>query len=284
LEEYPDRKGATRIIHNSKNEGISCSRNIALDNATGEFIFFVDSDDWLEPGAVEALVRKQESTDADIVSGSAYMHTDEGVEILKEPDYRSKEEMVLMQLQYTWDHVLWRRIIRRALFTENGIRCINGYNMAEDKFIMAQLSYYAQSFSKIDDIVYHYEKKNDCSFISLQSKDWLFERTRQYIGNWLGIYHFFCDKEEVFHGEAARKTIHFAKNYLKESLKDGRRKDFRNATETIDKIETKYWPTIGWSTKGLKGELLHNYLFMRGAFFAKMALRHISKLFQAKSA
>ena len=53
-----------RVFH-TDNRGLSCARNLGLDNATGEWIGFVDSDDWIEPDMYEVLIRRAEETGAD---------------------------------------------------------------------------------------------------------------------------------------------------------------------------------------------------------------------------
>ena len=66
---YPHRLKQVKIIKHSKNEGIAVVRNTAISNATGDFIFFVDSDDYIETDTISALVNEQNLTNADIVSG-----------------------------------------------------------------------------------------------------------------------------------------------------------------------------------------------------------------------
>ena len=54
------------VIH-KQNGGVSLARNIAIEKATGKYIMFTDSDDWLENDMVEKMVNKTTSTDCDIV-------------------------------------------------------------------------------------------------------------------------------------------------------------------------------------------------------------------------
>lgn len=72
LEDYPERKGAVKIVNHEKNRGLAASRNTGVENATGEFVCLVDSDDWLERNAVEVLLEGQQKKDADMVSGKPY--------------------------------------------------------------------------------------------------------------------------------------------------------------------------------------------------------------------
>lgn len=59
LEEYPERKEQVKIVRHEHNRGVAAARNTALDAATGEFVFFVDADDWIENATIETLVSKQ---------------------------------------------------------------------------------------------------------------------------------------------------------------------------------------------------------------------------------
>ena len=55
-----------RVFH-TENRGLSCARNLGLDEAKGEWIGFVDADDWIEPDMYELLIGKAVETGADIV-------------------------------------------------------------------------------------------------------------------------------------------------------------------------------------------------------------------------
>ena len=67
LEEYPQRKAQTRIIHHEKNCGPVAARNTAIKNASGNYIICCDSDDWIDLELYETMYRKALETDADVV-------------------------------------------------------------------------------------------------------------------------------------------------------------------------------------------------------------------------
>ena len=54
-DEYAGRDERIKVFH-TENHGLSCARNLGLDNANGEWIGFVDSDDWIEPDMYEVLL------------------------------------------------------------------------------------------------------------------------------------------------------------------------------------------------------------------------------------
>ena len=68
LDEYKSKYSHVQVIH-TENGGVSRARNIGLDNATGEYIMFLDSDDLLVANAIEILLHDLKDNDADIAAG-----------------------------------------------------------------------------------------------------------------------------------------------------------------------------------------------------------------------
>ena len=66
LDEYASKDNRIRVIH-KENGGISSARNAGLDIATGDWISFVDSDDWLDINTYEKLLSSADEANTDIV-------------------------------------------------------------------------------------------------------------------------------------------------------------------------------------------------------------------------
>ena len=280
IEDYPARKSAVKLINHENNRGVAAARNTLLDNATGDFLSWVDSDDWLESNAIELLVKKQLETAADIVSGSIYMHYEDHVRELEEKDYPNKECMLLGQLGNTWtlDTFIWGRIYRRSLFEDHHIRCKEGCNYAEDRYQVVRLSYYAERFARIDAFVYNYENRNSCSITTLQQDniDVYLKNQYQHLHNWIGIRDFFSEKEKKYYQLAVSNTSYLLKLNLDWALKYKTKDEFLNVVGLIEENED-CMKALGWKKKGLKGALLHNYRYMWFKQIAKRSVRKVGR-------
>lgn len=280
LEEYPHRKSKTKVLHHKTNRGLAAARNTALDHAAGDFVCVVDSDDWLEKDAIMLLVRKQEETNADIVTGNAYMHYDEGVKELTSRSDLNKEQILIQQLSDTWTMCtfIWGRLYRRSLYEDNHIRCLEGANYAEDRYQVVRLSYFANKFGFVEDIVYNYEKRNDASITVLQKTDMTAYLKNQYqhLQNWMGIRDFFKDKENAYYHLAVSNTSHLMELNLKWALKYKTKADFLRITELIDQNKDCF-DALGWSRSGLRGGLLHNYYWMWTMHAVERTLRFLMR-------
>ena len=72
---YASIDSRLKVVH-KMNGGLSSARNAGLDVATGSFVSFIDSDDWLEPNMYEVLVNNMRQNDADVSVCQAWAHND----------------------------------------------------------------------------------------------------------------------------------------------------------------------------------------------------------------
>ena len=80
LQTYSD--DARMVLARQENSGVSVARNHALDLASGDFVLFLDSDDWLEPDTCEQLIRMQRlCPDSLIAAGAYFVSLDDGEEL-----------------------------------------------------------------------------------------------------------------------------------------------------------------------------------------------------------
>ena len=155
---YPHRKQFVKIINNTKNFGIAQTRNILIENATGNYIYFVDSDDYIEKNAIEVFVNTAVKENADIVRCN-YYNLKEGKSNPVIRKFDKTEDFVANSISYDYDmKSLWVLFVRRTLFTENRLSFPNHINGCEDFLMTVKLFYYANIIVDIPNLLYHYRQ------------------------------------------------------------------------------------------------------------------------------
>ena len=118
--EAPER---VAVIH-KPNGGLGDARNVGLEHAQGEYVLFVDSDDYLLPGLLDALREKLSEADADIIDFGFVVDNDGRI---RERHCGELEAFGTFRLSEHPEALLvlpaaWRRLYRRSLFLDNNIR------------------------------------------------------------------------------------------------------------------------------------------------------------------
>lgn len=147
-----------RIIEHEKNRGVAAAKNSLLSAAKGDYLQFVDSDDYIEPQMLELMYVEALRCKADIVGCDIYN------------DYGSKKEcnqfsyIVNTDSEYylratisgTWGRAIWSRMIKRELYDNNHIRAIDGLRNGEDVPLVFAIHFYAQRVSYVPVPLYNY--------------------------------------------------------------------------------------------------------------------------------
>ncbi len=155
------------ILLNKENGGICSARNCGLTHASGEWIFFLDSDDWLENNALSTLVECLEQNPSDLVFG--------GIRAVNEKTGESE----------VWDHYprnfgcipeewnglhsfefCWARLYRKAIIDEYNIRFDTRILYAEDNAWQMDYVSKIRSYSCTKTVIYNYRINRSGSMTS----------------------------------------------------------------------------------------------------------------------
>lgn len=171
--EYEKLDSRFRVI-DKENTGVSDSRNRAIDLAQGEYLQFLDSDDWLAPDATESLVYAAKKYDCDLVIADFY-RVDGAVftekQHIRERGLLTREQYAEYMMQEPADFyygVLWNKLYRHSIIKDYQIRMNLELRWCED--FLFNLSYirHAKRFTAIQTPIYYYMKRKG----SIVSSDW----------------------------------------------------------------------------------------------------------------
>lgn len=163
LADYPGRKGQERIITHEANRGLPAARNTGLAVARGEYVIHCDSDDFVEPDMLERLYAKAKEENADMVWCDWYLHNDGCDRYMRQPAAISAEEALRAMLAGAMKFNVWNKLVRRSLYTDNGILFPTGYGMGED-MTMIRLAACARHVAYMPQALYHYTTANAQSY------------------------------------------------------------------------------------------------------------------------
>ena len=155
------------IVISQKNEGAATSRNKGINLAKGEYISFVDSDDWLELDAFEKLYANAKSNDSDIVLfNSVEIHSDKTKNRIY---FKSEDTIDYNNFVFDFNYnkrlilngmfVIWSKIYKTSFLKENNL-CFYNYPIFNDVQFHIESMIFAEKISYLPEILYYYNKLN----------------------------------------------------------------------------------------------------------------------------
>lgn len=155
LEEYARKSSILRVVR-KKNGGVVSARNCGIDLAKGEWLMFVDADDYLPPTALELLYNKYLETGADFISGAVESDRFGHLTPLIEKQYIGDElcDRIDNFLLGRTICTMFAKIIKKELF--EGLDSVGSMKIGEDTSTMIQIMVRAKKIALVDQTVYYY--------------------------------------------------------------------------------------------------------------------------------
>lgn len=159
--EYAKNDERIHLFKNEVNRGLSATRNLALDNAHGDYIGFVDSDDFIDPNMYDIMVKKLEADNADMAMCNYYWTNEAGEKtsnyVSHNQDRKVKGIEKLRENALTVNNCVWNKLFKKKLFED--IRFPEG-RLFEDIFIIHEIIDKASSVSVTKESLYYYRRRN----------------------------------------------------------------------------------------------------------------------------
>ncbi|MBO5396693.1 MAG: glycosyltransferase [Clostridia bacterium] len=298
-----------RIIYFYKeNEGLAAARQDGIERSHGEYVGFVDSDDWLELNMYERMYEVAVKENADVVFCNCFEDEDKKNPYYLEPGVYDRERIEKEILPRSlagltpkgandvirWCN--WLRIYRMSLIKENGLKFGRGFRRSQDLQLTFETALYAQKYVSIND-EYLYHNRNDNNGSSLSRGytknywklirpliDKLYEDVTNYKKQDLSYYMHLCAFFFAVNGvqnEYEKSSFGFFKKIrmLNEVVKDP---VIRNAIKYVDSSKlNNYFRMVYEGIKGGNGLAVY-YSYFRAHFRDKIYKPFARKLINGK--
>jgi glycosyltransferase involved in cell wall biosynthesis len=149
-----EKNNKDRVIYVEKeNGGLSDARNYGLKYATGDFIAFLDSDDYIEKNAYEEMYNKAIEENADYVECDFIWEFPNKIRVDKQYPYKNKKEMLSFVRV-----VAWNKLIKRQLIIDNNLEFPKGLRYEDIEFTY-KLIPFINKFAYVDKPFIHYVQR-----------------------------------------------------------------------------------------------------------------------------
>lgn len=184
-------------VFHKTNEGVSSARNMGLNNAVGEWITFVDADDWLDVNIYNKLYYEAVVSNADIVLCDFYFYYNENNLILYNTISTNKGKDDIMRDYIISFTSLCNMLVHRSLYDKTYLRIPQNLTVCEDFWLSVQLFYYAKKISSVHIPLYYYNRENVNSILNNHNKTKFLSEINAYLDivsffekkNVLNLYH-----------------------------------------------------------------------------------------------
>lgn len=237
--QYSDTDFVVKVLHHERNRGVAAARNTALNHANGDYIYYVDADDSIEPDTLECLLKEVQEKELDIVGHEWFLTFNCRERYMKQPAYFNPYEALCYMMCGIMRWNLWLFLVRRSLYVENNIQFTEGMNMGEDMMVIMKLFACAKKVAIINRPFYHYEQQNLNSLTKTYSQ----EHIRQVTNNVFEVERFINDSPYAC---SLSKFLPFLKLNIKLPL-----------LMTDDEFRYKQW--LEWFPEA-NNHILHNKL------------------------
>jgi len=190
-ESYARKDSRVIVLKNDENMGASLTRKKGLDYAKGEYIQFVDSDDYIETDMLDRMYEKTTIENLDIVFCDLMIRLESGnIYVNAGINNKSKQE-IIKNVGITINTTagsLNNKIIRKQIFNE--VKFSNT-SYAEDKYVSLQITYYAEKIGYVNAAFYNYVKN---PYSSSENIKYDLKRKREHFVNYKLIVEFLTKK------------------------------------------------------------------------------------------
>lgn len=159
LKKYAAKDERIKVINFEENKGVSIARNTGINCATGEFIGFVDSDDFVDKDFYEKLYCKAQESKADVTKGNVYTVDLQTHEIILTDFYDINDNISKDTTYFLYGFT--SAIYKRAFIQDSNIKFPEGIRYFEDPYFSIDVTLHTNNIQTINDVKYYYQRRVD---------------------------------------------------------------------------------------------------------------------------
>lgn len=236
ISEFPNRKKYIKIINHDVNKGLSAARETALNNCIGDYVWHIDSDDWISDDAVLKLVQKALVNNLDVISFDVLEVSSQKNILRKHSKSNSPSLMARNQLLRLEPFVIWSFFLKKSLFDD--IQFDTKIGFGEDWALTPRVISNAKKIGNIDDICYYYNRLNINSYTANIEEKSIVSVLRAYSC----LEEYFTQKGDDFYIESLNGAkqnlyIHLLKMVVRNNIQYSK---IWNLLRKIDFSDTRY--------------------------------------------
>ena len=205
LRNYAQRDKRVIVLRNECNLGLAATRNRGVEVATGEFIYFLDSDDWISHETLEKCVVAFQNSDVDFVAFGLNKFYDQSH--TSEPSDVPSNKFSLVSPPFKWGQfskigvTAWTKVFRKQYLIDNEIRFLAGI-LYEDNFFTWMCLACCRKIALIPERLYYYRIRPGS--IMHSSKERSLHNNYDFIKG-LQFYYVYLQRKDLW----AQEKIHF---------------------------------------------------------------------------
>ena len=183
-DEYARKDSRIRVFH-KENGGVSSARNFGLDVAVGDYIMFVDSDDWISCDCLEVCVNEITKDNLDALQfGLIYVFSNRQCNRVNTATIPLCGEKYIQTQSF--NVCAGGGLYKRNIIEEHNLRFPSAIRLAEDQIFVLSFFQQAQQIKYLDKSLYYYLQREDSAVHIPQSKDMLLscEKLIEFSNNW----------------------------------------------------------------------------------------------------
>ena len=190
IHDFAIKDSRIKVFTNKINQGVSVSRNIALENANGKYLTFLDSDDWLPKLSIEKLVKAIEFNNADLcqsrhkIIGTIRKNQKFTGDLNIQKCDNGESRMLCFKNMLTGS--VWCKMFKTSIIRENNIRFEN-LKLYEDTVFLCRYMKHCNILIDYNENTYYYNRLN-CNSAILKKHSDLYVWIKEWIEAYLDIF------------------------------------------------------------------------------------------------